>query len=67
MELNEGMIKSWLDRINEWERLGVTGKCILDMTHASMELEYFLTELKKVLTKLVCIEDIRRYNWVGYL
>lgn len=52
MELNEGMIKSWLDRIIEWERLGVTGKCILNMTHGLMELEYFLTELKELLTKL---------------
>jgi hypothetical protein len=23
--------------------------------------------LKELLTKLVCIEDIPRYNWVGYL
>ena len=55
MELNEGVIKSWLDRINEWARLGIKGKSILEITDSLMELKYFLSELKKVLTKSVCI------------
>ena len=51
MELNEQMIKSWLDRIDEWERLGITGKSILDMTDSLTELEKFLIQLKDILTK----------------
>jgi hypothetical protein len=55
MELNEEMVKSWLDRINEWALDGITGKCILEMTDSITELKQFLTQLKDVLTKLVCI------------
>ena len=62
MEFNEAMIKSWLDRISEWARLGTTGNCIVEMTNASEELKCFLTELKGHLTNLVCIFQI--YNVV---
>ena len=55
MEVNDTMIKSWLDQISEWTRLGTTGNCIVEMTNATEELKYFLTELIRYLTNLVCI------------
>lgn len=62
MEVNEAMIKSWLDRINEWAHLGTTENCIVEMTNTSEELKYFLTELRRHLTNLVCI--FQTYNVV---
>ena len=69
MELNEGVIKSWLDRINEWARLGIIGKSILEITDSLMELKYFLSELKKVLTKSVCITfySIHFQDTIGFI
>ena len=54
MELDEQIIKTWLDRINEWTSIGVTGKCIVDMTTAAVDLRCLLSELEKVLIRLVC-------------
>ncbi|XP_028403560.1 uncharacterized protein LOC114526229 isoform X2 [Dendronephthya gigantea] len=61
MELNEQIIKTWLDAINEWTSVGLTGKYIVDMTTAAEDLRHLLSELKKVLIKLEPREVLSRF------
>ena len=54
MEINEEVVKRWVTRLEEWQKVDAASNCILEMTEGMEELMNLLSELEKSLTNLVC-------------